>query len=213
MRALPVLFLALLAGPAGAAKLELKLTEARGAAVADAVVSLRPADGRPLPALVPIQGATVAQVNRELVPYVTAVPAGTTISLPNNDTVEHHAYSLSPALKFDLPLYKPKMNKSLEFGTPGVVTIGCNIHDWMIAYVVVLDTPWFAQSAASGAVTIPNLPAGRYTATIWHPRLAREVTQEFTVTEASGPTQTLTLTLRPDRRIRRPADATGGGYR
>lgn len=213
MRALPVLLLALLTGPAGAATLELKLAEARGAGVADAVVSLRPADGRPLPALAPVPNATVAQINRELVPYVTAVTAGTTVALPNNDTVEHHAYSLSPALKFDLPLYKPNMNKALEFKTPGVVTIGCNIHDWMIAYVVVLDTPWFAQSTASGAVTLPSVPAGRYIATIWHPRLAKEVTQEFTVTDAAAPAQAVTLTLRPDRRIRRPADATGGGYR
>lgn len=141
MRALPLLFLVLLAAPTRAATVELKLTEARGAGVADAVVSLRPADGRPVPALTPLAGVEVQQLRQELVPYVTAVTAGTVVSLPNNDTVEHHAYSLSPALKFDLPLYKPKSNKSLEFATPGVVTIGCNIHDWMIAYVVVLDTP------------------------------------------------------------------------
>ena len=214
MRAwLTLLLVAVAPGATRAAQLELKLTEARGAGVADAVVSLRPADGRPIPTLTPLTGVEVQQLNRELVPYVTAVTAGTTINLPNNDTVEHHAYSLSPALKFDLPLYKPKMNRALEFKTPGVVTIGCNIHDWMIAYVVVLDTPWFAKSAESGTVTISNVPPGRYTATIWHPRLAKEVTQEFTVADTPAAAPTVVLTLRPDRRIRRPADATGGGYR
>jgi plastocyanin len=209
------LLLLMLALPraAGAASLDLKLTETRGGGVPDAVVSLRPADGRTMPALDPTPGATVRQEKQEFVPYVIAVTAGTTVGLPNDDTVEHHAYSLSPALKFDLPLYKPKMNQSLEFKTPGVVTIGCNIHDWMIAYVVVLDTPWFGTSSAAGSVTIPEVPAGRYTATIWHPRLAKEVTQEITVTAAAAPAQTVLLNLRPDRRIRRPAEGTGGGYR
>lgn len=62
-------------------------------------------------------------------------------------------------------------------------------------------------------VTFPDVPPGRYTATIWHPRLAKEVTQELTVAAAPAPAQVVTLTLRPDRRIRRPADASGGGYR
>ena len=180
-----------------------------GQPVADAVVSLVPLTGKPLLAQPPKPRA-IEQKNQEFMPYVTAIVAGTTVELPNNDEVEHHVYSLSPGMQFDKPLYRPGTHESLRFDQPGVVVMGCNIHDWMIGYVVVLETPWFATTGEGGAATVANVPPGRYRVEIWHPRLAATVTRELDVEEVPTSVE-LTLALRPDRRIRRP-EAPGRGY-
>ncbi len=118
------------------------------------------------------------------------------------------AYSLSKAKKFELPLYSGEAKRVILFDQPGVVTIGCNIHDWMIAYVVVLPTPHFAKTGADGTAAL-SVPAGRYHLEIWQPRLAQPLTQEITVTTDTAPTSlAFTLALKPDRRIPQPADDT-----
>ena len=180
-----------------------------GQPVADAVVSLVPLAARP--ALVsPSKPLAIEQKNQAFVPYVTPIVAGTTVELPNNDEVEHHVYSLSPGMHFDKPLYRPGTHEALRFDKPGVVVMGCNIHDWMIAYVVVLETPWFATTGESGRAELANIPAGRYRAEVWHPRLAATLTREIDVGAVAG-TVELTLALRPDRRIPRPEEP-GRGY-
>ncbi|MBF0516283.1 MAG: methylamine utilization protein, partial [Nitrospirae bacterium] len=57
------------------------------------------------------------------------------------------------------------------FDKPGVVVIGCNIHDWMKAYIYVVETPYFARSDSNGKTIINNLPAGQYDVTVWHPNV------------------------------------------
>jgi hypothetical protein len=99
------------------------------------------------------------------------------------------------------------------FDKPGVVALGCNIHDWMLAYVVVLPTPWFALTPANGAATIADIPPGRYRAEVWHPRLADAQSREVTIAAATPAPLSFALRLRRDQRIRRPIDAGGKGYR
>ena len=84
---------------------------------------------------------------------VTVVQAGTKVVFPNRDTVQHHVYSLSKPKKFELPLYNPGQKESLVFESAGLVTLGCNIHDWMIAYLLVVPTPWFAKTDEQGLTT------------------------------------------------------------
>ena len=192
-----------------AGEISFSLRGGGGQPVADAVVSLVPLVGKPA-LLPPSKPLAIEQKKQEFVPYVTAIVAGTTVELPNNDEVEHHVYSLSPGMHFDKPLYRPGTHEALRFDQPGVVVMGCNIHDWMIAYVVVLETPWFATSGEGGRVELRNVPPGRYRAEVWHPRLAAMVTREIDVAATQG-TVELTLALRPDRRIRRPEEP-GRGY-
>lgn len=99
----------------------------------------------------------------------------------------------------------------MVFDLPGVVTLGCNIHDWMVAYVVVLTTPWFAKTGPEGTVALADLPPGRYRIEAWHPRLPKPATAEIAIAAGAAATHEFSLTLKPDRRLRRaPAGKTGG---
>src|SRR5262249_12812113 len=112
-------------------------------------------------------------VDKEFVPYVTAVYVGTLVNFPNRDQIRHHVYSFSAAKTFEIPLYAGMPEQLVDFDRAGEVVLGCNIHDWMRAYVFVVDTPYFAVTSGDGAAAI-ELPAGRYRVEVWHPRLEGE---------------------------------------
>ncbi|MEB0033021.1 methylamine utilization protein [Undibacterium sp. RTI2.1] len=104
----------------------------------------------------------IEQKDKKFIPLVTVVQTGTAISFPNNDTVRHQAYSFSPAKPFELKLYAGKPEAPITFDKPGTVVVGCNIHDQMLAYIQIVDTPYFAKTDASGKAKITTLPAGKY---------------------------------------------------
>lgn len=113
--------------------------------------------------------AAIAQVERRFVPYVTVVQTGTPIEFPNRDSVKHHVYSFSPAKTFELKLYAGTPAVPVMFDKPGLVTLGCNIHDHMLAFVAVVDTPYFAKTEAAGTAVLEGLPPGDYVVHVWHP--------------------------------------------
>jgi plastocyanin len=209
-----LLFLACtLAAGARAAELTVTAKTGKGETVADAVVSLVPLDAvQPLPAPAAGPAQEIVQQNQEFSPFVTVVQAGATVRFPNRDTVQHHVYSLSKAKKFELPLYNPGAEESFVFDVPGVVTLGCNIHDWMLAYLVVVPTPWFAKSDAAGSARV-TAPAGRYRLVVWHPRLAAPLAEEITLADGADLRREFVLALKPDRRIRRGPEGKNSGYR
>jgi plastocyanin len=145
-------------------------------------VQVRSPDGKPLAdavVAVEIKGqhssagnakAEISQRDRQFLPYVLVIQTGTAVSFPNFDTVRHHVYSFSPTKKFDLKLYAGTPAAPVVFDKPGVATLGCNIHDQMSAHVVVVDTPVFAKTDASGQVKL-DLPAGEHQLKTWHPRM------------------------------------------
>ena len=182
-----------------------------GKPVADAVVSAQPID-HPAALATPGTTAQIEQKGQEFLPYVTAIQVGATVNFPNHDTVQHHIYSLSKAKRFEIPLYKSGASESVVFDTPGLITIGCNIHDWMLAYIVVLPTPYFAKTDETGAAALPPLPPGRYRLEIWHPRATAPLVQEI----VSAPDQTAVLefsvALKPDKRIRRAPSGKSSEY-
>jgi plastocyanin len=142
------------------------VTDGAGAPLADAVVFAEPASGQVLPKS--LQPAEIEQKKRKFIPKVTVVQVGTEISFPNNDTVKHHVYSFSPAKIFDLPLYSGKAAAPQLFDKPGTVVLGCNIHDQMIAYVEVVNTPYFAKTDASGLARLDGMAPGKYVLKAWH---------------------------------------------
>ncbi len=187
-----------LCAPATAA--ELRLTIGDGSApVADAVASLH-ASARTA------AGATAVMDQRDstFAPGVLPVQVGTSVSFPNSDLVQHQVYSFSTPKPFELPLYSGTPLAPVTFDRPGVVVVGCNIHDWMIGYIVVLDTPHFGKSGDDGVVRLDVAP-GRYTLRVWHSRLA-EPREETIQIGSGGLARAMTLTLGPPPPDRRGND-------
>ncbi|PRC95243.1 methylamine utilization protein [Solimicrobium silvestre] len=168
--------------PLLAATLSVQVTDSLGAPLEDVVVYAEPVSGEKLPKSV--RAVEIAQKHRQFVPLVTVVQAGTEISFPNLDTVKHHVYSFSPTKYFDLPLYSGMAAKPQLFDLPGTVVLGCNIHDKMVAYVQVVNTPYFAKTDATGKVKLNGIIPGKYQLKAWHfmlPPLAQVVTQPINI--------------------------------
>lgn len=155
---------------AHAATVSVQLQDAGGKPLPEGVVFLESREAKLLSK--PLAGVEMAQVARQFTPRVLVVPAGTAVHFPNRDTVRHHVYSFSPTKKFELKLYTGTAASSVVFDQPGIAVLGCNIHDNMSAWVVVVETPYFAQSDSKGAVTLRDVPAGNYRLRVWHPGLA-----------------------------------------
>jgi plastocyanin len=163
-----LLVLALLpfgAPSAAAATLEITVADARGAPVADAVVAVLPKGG---PAAFRKRDAAIEQRDKAFIPLVSVVQTGTAVQFPNRDPIRHHVYSFSPAKVFELKLYAGTPAAPVLFDKPGEVVLGCNIHDHMLAYVYVVDTPWFAKTDAGGKARVEGLPAGDYDLQLIH---------------------------------------------
>jgi plastocyanin len=151
---------------AEAATLQVLVVDPAGAAVADAIVTATPSSGK-LPPPAP-RTAIIDQIRRHYVPLVSVIQTGTMVSFPNKDNIEHDVYSFSPAKTFELNLYSGVAAHPVAFDKPGLVVLGCNIHDTMIAYVDVVDTPYFAKTDARGEAKIDGLPADSYEVNAWH---------------------------------------------
>ena len=157
-----------LALPLQAATLSLDLRDGSDRPLAAAVVFLESASARA--ELRPLAQAEMGQVSKQFVPPVLVVPTGTSVGFPNRDTVRHHVYSFSPAKKFELKLYIGTPANPVLFDRAGVVVLGCNIHDQMVGWIVVVDTPYYAQTDANGRARI-DAPPGSYRLRSWHPGL------------------------------------------
>ena len=111
------------------------------------------------------------QQRLQFVPHLLVVQSGTSVTFPNSDDVSHHVYSFSEGNKFELPLYKGNVYPPKVFENAGVVVLGCNIHDGMLGYIVVVDTPHFAQTNARGVALLEDIPSGDYSVSAWTPRV------------------------------------------
>src|SRR4051812_9085064 len=116
------------------AEVSFKFVDSKGEPIANAVVSLVPLDAPAKIAQSPTP-LEIAQSGQEFSDLVTPIVVGTAVVFPNRDDCSHQVYSQSPVKKFALPLYKPGSSGTVVFEQPGVVAVGCNIHDWMLAYI------------------------------------------------------------------------------
>ncbi|MGZ4966398.1 MAG: methylamine utilization protein [Chthoniobacterales bacterium] len=200
-----VLMLALSALPSSrAGTLTITVTDNKGGPVPDAVVYATPQGNAKLPAR--SHSAIVDQRNQQFVPYVIAIQVGTAVTFPNHDNIRHHVYSFSPAKRFELPLYAGIPAEPVLFDKEGIVTLGCNIHDWMLAYIAVLRTPYFQVTPEEGRASLKNLPAASYRVEIWQPRMKASPEQLAQTVELSGTENkelTFHLDLKPDWRSRK----------
>ena len=128
---------------------------------------------------------TLDQRNLSFSPHVLVVRVGTTIDFPNNDRVFHNVFSFRDGKRFDLGMYPVGALRHVTFDQPGLSRIFCNIHPNMAAYVMTVDSPYFARADASGAFTIAAVPAGSYTYHAWRPGAAGELTGVWRSTDGS----------------------------
>jgi plastocyanin len=185
--------------------LAIQVLQKEGRPLAGAVVMVT-AESPRLPAAAAMH-AVVDQVDLTFVPDVIVLPVGSTISFPNSDAVSHQVYSFSSARRFQLPLYRGKPYPPVTFDQPGVVTLGCNIHDNMLAYVVVTDAPFFGRTDAQGEWVAMNLPNGTYRVRLWHPLLNESGASIERAVQIDGASERADISMRLTRALR-PAPIT-----
>jgi plastocyanin len=154
---------------AQAAPVEVRVTDTAGKPLRGAVVFLESREAHEQ--VKSLQGIDIAQAERQFVPTVSVVTVGTSVNFPNRDTVRHHVYSFSPVKRFEIKLYVGTPAAPVVFDQPGIAVLGCNIHDQMAAWVVIVDTPWFGRSGADGRWSSAQVPPGQYRLRTWHSNL------------------------------------------
>ncbi|MGA3158690.1 MAG: methylamine utilization protein [Steroidobacteraceae bacterium] len=157
---------------AHAGDLIVAIADRAGKAVPEVAVTAAALMPRPAVRATTPEPAIMDQRNLAFVPQLLVVGVGAEVQFPNNDTVSHQVYSFSPAKRFQLPLYKGAQHRPVTFDKPGLVVLGCNIHDQMVGYIYVTDAGYYGKSDAQGTLHLNNLPAGDYTLTWWSPYIA-----------------------------------------
>jgi plastocyanin len=214
LAALAGLILVSSAVPGHAAVLRVLVKDHHGKLVPDAVVLATPVDAKNAQRAKP-PADTIDQVDKQFVPYVKPVYVGSKVRFPNSDHIRHQVYSFSPAKKFELPLYGGTDAPPVVFDKPGVVVLGCNIHDWMVGYIYVSETPFFAKTEAAGSATIDDMPPGEYTVRVWHPSMdhGEETTARRVTVSADGSANLeWEVGLKPALRVPRVSGAASPGY-
>nr|WP_298170917.1 methylamine utilization protein [uncultured Pseudomonas sp.] len=214
----------LFCGPLQAVSLTVELRDNDGKPLSEAVVWIEPAAGDPaagdpaapqgrLPAEQPL---VMDQQRRLFTPYILPVQRGTRVIFPNSDPINHHVYSFSPAKRFELRLHhQGDSAQEVTFDKAGLVTLGCNIHDWMLGFILVLDSPWFAQTDAEGRARLDYQPAAGQRLHVWHPRIGDAPENLVRPVEQPGTLRIqLTERLKRDPRPKPPIDRPRGkgGY-
>ena len=193
MRGLPgLLSLLPLVVPLQVAALDLELRDGGDRPLAGAVVFLESAQARRQAR--PLERAEMGQANKQFEPQVLVVTTGTQVHFPNRDTVRHHVYSFSPVKKFELKLYIGTPANPVLFDRSGIAVLGCNIHDHMVGWILIVDTPYYAQSGADGRAVI-DAPPGNYRLRSWHPGLPVGAAALDQALNVSGVAQSVTVRL------------------
>lgn len=188
---------------ASAADLDIQVRSPSGAPVRDAVVALHLVhQATPLPKA--SGNYAIDQQNIQFHPFVTVVPVGANVAFLNHDPVRHHVYSFSEAKRFELKLNERQVNRVVNFDKAGIVPLGCNIHDRMIAFLDVVDTPWAVKTDASGTASFRGVPATGVVIDVWHPYLrapGNRVSRETTLSQGAAQRQLFTVALRSPPRL------------
>ena len=181
-----------LGAPAYAGTLRVTVVDDHGQPVEHVAVYALPSK----PPATSAPSAIMDQAHNAFVPHILIVQTGTSVLFPNNDVVSHHVYSFSEPKAFELPLYKGNAHPPIVFDRPGVVVLGCNIHDSMLGYILVVDTPHFASTDAQGSISLESLAADDYSLHVWTPRLhPNDMPAAQTIRVTADSTQTVSIKL------------------
>lgn len=203
-RALSGLYLATVVSATQAASLSVEVSNSSGdeLATAQTTIALHSSEAeRSVIANKVVHG--IEQTNSQFEPFISAVQRGSSIKFPNRDSFAHHVYSFSEPAKFQSELYSQQESHEIEVNKPGVIVVGCNIHDWMLAYVYVVDTPYFAQPK-NNRVRFEGLEPGSYSLSYWHPSIPAPVTRDVEISDSAN-TSTLSISIKRMEQIQAPS--------
>lgn len=198
------LYAVALVQPAFAGSVHGRVVDGQGVSVPNAVIALQGS----APASAPAKSGTAImdQRERQFAPHVLVVRRDTAVRFPNSDDIRHQVYSFSAAKSFSLPLYHGVPAAPIVFDKAGEVALGCNIHDRMLGFIYVVDSPWFGLTDAAGKLVIDNVPAGNYRAQLWYPGLAPNTVIEQLV--SVGTSGSVAVTFSNAEREAPPAPAS-----
>jgi hypothetical protein len=198
--------------PAGAASVPVRIVDPAGKPVENAVVYAVPE--APIPLQKP-PTAIIDQIHRQFAPQVNVVEVGTYVRFPNSDNILHAVYSFSPAKTFVLRLYAGQSAPPVRFDKPGIVVMGCQIHDTMIAWLLVVRTPYFGKTGTNGILVLRHLRAGAYRLHAWDVGMRKATAARTLVVSPGTPTPVITFRLEAARMPRhgppRPGDSMASG--
>jgi plastocyanin len=189
------------------AAVQITVTDQQGLPLEDAVVELVD------PANIKFsqKKAEVKQQDLTFIPFVSAYQTGTAVDFPNMDKTRHHVYSFSPAKVFELKLYANKPEAPVVFDQAGIIALGCNIHDYMQAYIYVGDSQFLQVSNSKGQVSFNDLPDGNYQLKLWHPwQNADWVAQQVQIKD--GQTHNYQLAITAQEKPKKPKKGFGASY-
>ena len=173
-----------------ATNLEVTVLDVDGQPVPDVVIYVESAASEERSKLAAT--AVMDQVDTRFVPHVLVVQSGTSVEFPNSDIIAHHVYSFSTPNQFVLPLYKGDLHPPVRFEHAGVVTVGCNIHDGMLGYILVVDSATFTKTGKDGKAVLSVDNSDGYSIRMWSPRLREGDLGQF---QAVSPERTAALTF------------------
>ncbi len=158
--------------PVWAATVDVNITGSDGRPAAFAVAELFPIESS---AAIPQSHlpaeAIIEQRNETFIPLVTIIRRGGHVVFTNSDHTMHQVYSFSTIKQFAFEIDRGQKSAPMVFDQPGVAAIGCNIHDQMVTFVYVADTPWAVPTDTKGHAEIDQVPPGNYRVSVWDPQL------------------------------------------
>ena len=137
--------------------------------LADMVVYLEPLSDQTLPNSA--NTVIINQHHKAFAPYISVSQTQQAVRFTNQDDITHHIYSVATKNKFSFKIRAGQSNNDMAFNHANEIAMGCNIHDWMSGYLLVVDTPYFAKTDALGKAIFNNVIQGKYLVVVWHPQL------------------------------------------
>jgi len=176
--------------------IQINVQDYKGMPASDMVVYLQPLSGQQLSQSDEI--VTVTQQNEAFAPYITVSQTKKQVNFVNQDDITHQIYSADSDNRFSFTIRAGSEHLANAFDHEAEISMGCNIHDWMSGYLLVVDTPYFAKTDAQGQVRFSLSELGQYNIVVWHPQLPTQehrVIQPQTITQSAEYNVSLTKKL------------------
>ena len=199
--------------PLGAA-VDVFVTDQRERPLQFAVAFLTLAEGKEIPYKAAVAVNEIGQRDEEFRPYVSMISRSASLKFSNGDRTAHHVYSFSDAKPLDVVVPSGSPSEDYVFEKSGAVSLGCNIHDHMAAFLYVAPSPYFGITDENGMIELIDVPPGTYLLWTWHPRLPRSTPKETAITVGDADARfDVELKVRQRRRTGGAPSREEQGYR